>query len=69
MRKLTVLDWIALVLVIIGAIAWGLIGLMSFDFIATVFGKMSSLTRIIYDIVGLAGLYLIFVVANFSRKE
>lgn len=69
MEKLTVLDWIALILVIIGALAWGLIGLMSFDLVATVFGKMSSLTRIIYDIIGLAGLYLIFVVANFARKE
>ena len=52
------LDWTALTLVIIGAINWGLIGLFRFDLIATLFGGMeSAISRIIYVIVGLAGLY------------
>lgn len=51
-------DWTALTLVIIGAINWGLIGFFKFDLIATVFGGMDSwISRIIYAIVGIAGLY------------
>ncbi|MDR3240184.1 MAG: DUF378 domain-containing protein [Clostridiales bacterium] len=51
-------DWTALTLVIIGAINWGLVGLFKFDLIATLFGGMESwLSRIIYVLIGLAGLY------------
>jgi uncharacterized protein len=68
MKKLSVLDWIALVLVIIGAIYWGLIGLFNFDLLATIFGKMSLISRIIYDFIGLAGIYMIFAVGMFVKK-
>lgn len=53
------LDATALVLVIIGAINWGLIGFFQFDLIATIFGAMTTFGRIIYAIVGIAGLYSI----------
>ena len=69
MKKLTILDWVALVLVIVGAINWGLVGLFDFDLVAAIFGKMSIIARIVYDLVGLAGLYLIFVVGMMQRKE
>lgn len=52
-------DNTALTLVIIGAINWLLIGLFRFDLVAFLFGNMSWLSRIIYIVVGLAGLYLI----------
>lgn len=52
------LDFISLLLMIIGAINWGLIGFFQFDLVATLFGGMDSwLSRIIYALVGLAGLY------------
>jgi uncharacterized protein len=68
MKQLTVLDWIALVLVIIGAVNWGLVGLFNFDLVASVFGSLSILSRIVYDLVGLSGIYLIFVIGMFQRK-
>jgi uncharacterized membrane protein YuzA (DUF378 family) len=46
----------ALVLTIIGAINWGLIGLFSFDLVAAIFGTMSIWSRVIYTIVGVAGI-------------
>lgn len=46
----------ALVLTIIGAINWGLIGIFNFDLVATIFGDMTMFTRIIYTLVGIAGL-------------
>jgi uncharacterized membrane protein YuzA (DUF378 family) len=53
------LDSIALLFVVIGAINWGLIGLFRFDLVAALFGDMSSLSRIIYILVGICGLYAI----------
>lgn len=52
------LDYTALVLTIIGAINWGLIGLFRFDLVAFLFGNLSWLSRIIYVLVGICGLYL-----------
>ena len=53
------LDYTLLTLVIIGAINWGLIGFFRFDLVAFLFGDMSWLSRIIYAVVGIRGLYLI----------
>ena len=52
-------DNTALTLVIIGAVNWLLVGIFRFDLVAFLFGNLSWLSRIIYTIVGLCGLYLI----------
>ncbi len=52
-----VIDKIALVLIIIGAISWGLIGFFKFNLVDTIFGSMTVLTRIIYALVGVSGLW------------
>ena len=54
-----VLDYTILTFVVIGAINWGLIGFFDFDLVSTLFGQMSMLTRIIYALVGIGGLYAI----------
>ena len=53
-----VVELIALILVIIGALNWGLVGLFSLDLIALIFGSMTVVSRIAYVLVGLAGLYI-----------
>lgn len=53
------LDYTALTLAIIGAVNWGLIGFLDFNLVASIFGGMSWISRIIYGLVGLCGLYLI----------
>lgn len=53
------LDGTALTIAIIGAINWGLIGLFRFDLVAFIFGDMSWLSRIVYALVGLCGIYLL----------
>lgn len=50
-------DYIALCLVIIGAINWGLIGFLGFDLVRVIFGDMTFVSRVIYALVGIAGLY------------
>ena len=54
-----VINGIALTLVIIGAINWLLVGLFEFNLVDAIFGSLSILTRIIYIIVGIAGLWSI----------
>ena len=51
------MDTGALVLMIIGALNWGLIGLFKFDLVAAIFGSMSVVSRIVYTLVGLAGVW------------
>ena len=46
-----------LILIIIGAINWGLIGFFNFDLVSVIFGNMSMITRIIFAVVGIAGIY------------
>ncbi len=53
------LDYTILTVVIIGAVNWGLIGFFDFDLVSTLFGQMSLLSRIIYAVVGIGGLYAI----------
>ncbi len=55
------LDYTCLVLVIIGAINWGLVGFFRFDLVKFLFGDLTVLSRIIYAVIGIAGLYLISV--------
>ena len=52
-----VIDKIALVLIIIGAINWGIIALFNFDLVAAIFGDMSIISRIVYGLVGISGLW------------
>jgi uncharacterized membrane protein YuzA (DUF378 family) len=51
--------WIALVLVIVGAVNWGLVGVAQFDLVAALFGGQSAaLSRVVYTLVGVSGLAL-----------
>ncbi len=62
------LDRISLILVIIGALNWGSIGLFRFDIVAWIFGGQTApLSRIIYTVVALAGLWCISLL--FRRRE
>ena len=63
------LDYTALTLVIIGAVNWGLIGFFNLNLVALLFGSMSWLSRIIYGLVGLCGLYLLSFYGLFDHKE
>ena len=64
------LDSFALTIAIIGAVNWGLIGLFRFDLVAFLFGDMSWISRIVYTLVGISGLYLLtFFMKIFDNSE
>lgn len=68
MNNLNVIDWIALVLIVVGGLNWGLVGIFNFDLVATIFGAMSILSRIVYGLVGLSAIYVALVMSNYGRK-
>ncbi len=61
---------LALVLVIIGALNWLLVGLFKFDLVASIFGGSAAiLSRVVYTIIGLAGIYAIsFLFRNLHHE-
>lgn len=67
MEQLNSLDWITLVLVIIGALNWGLVGLLNFNVVTEIFGDMTTASRVVYTLVGLSGLYLAFAASSFRK--
>jgi len=60
----SVIDWIALVLVIVGAVNWGLVGIGDWNLVNMIFGSISWLETTVYVLVGLAGLWTIYYVAK-----
>ncbi len=68
MGDLNVLDWVALALVIVGALNWLLVGLFKFDLVAAIFGEESAMSRVVYSLVGVAGVYMIYLATMLGRK-
>jgi len=66
-RGLSVVSTIALVLLVVGGLNWALVGLFNFDLVATLFGPMSVLSRIVYVVVGVAALYALSLFPKMSR--
>ena len=64
-----VINYIALTIAIVGALNWGLVGVLSFDLVAFIFGEMSWLSRIVYTLVGLSGIYLITFYSQLETAE
>lgn len=67
--RMKALEWIPMVLLIIGGINWGLVGLFNFDLVAALFGDGSPLSRAIYVLVGLSALYSIYLGTKMSSQR
>lgn len=67
-KELNVYDWIAFVLVVVGALNWGLVGALNFNLVSTLFGDMSMISRIVYILVGLGSIYTAINLVNYCRK-
>ena len=60
MLKLNKGGWVALIVLMVGGLNWGLIGFFDFNLVAAIFGDMTRLSRVIYSLVGLAAMYTVF---------
>ncbi len=61
-------DYITLTLTIIGAIVWGIIGLFQFNVVSFIFGEGSWFSRLIYDLVGISGIYLLSMYGRIKQS-
>lgn len=70
MYKFNLFDKISLILVIIGAINWGLLGLFNFNLVSTIFGEPANfVSRLIYILVGVSGTYLILLLLRIKKNS
>ncbi|MDQ5938753.1 MAG: uncharacterized protein QG603_45 [Patescibacteria group bacterium] len=68
MNKLNILDWIFIILLVVGGLNWGLVGFLQFDLVATIFGEASVLSRIVYSLVGVSALYVLLTSGKLAKK-
>lgn len=67
MKRLNTWEWVALVLIIVGALNWGLIGLFGYNLVEVIFGLNTLATKLVYVLVGLAGAYELYVLVRNRR--
>ncbi len=58
MGNRSTVDWIAMILVLIGGLNWGLVGAFEFNLVDTVLGEMSMVSRVVYVLVGISAIYI-----------
>jgi uncharacterized protein len=69
MKSLTVLDWVAVLLLVIGGVNWGLVGLFQYDLVAALFGGTATMvSRVVYTLVGLSAVYVLVISAQLTKK-
>lgn len=69
MKKMNALDWITMILIIIGGLNWGLVGFFNFDLVKTIFGDMTIISRIVYALVGLSAVYALLSIPGMKKQE
>ncbi len=67
--KMNALDWVAMVLMIVGGLNWGLVGQFDFNLVAALFGSQTPLSRIVYVLVGLSALYSIYTASKMAASR
>lgn len=63
------LKLITQILVIVGALNWGLVGIFSFDLVAAIFGDMSAVSRLVYSLVGISAVYQLLTIKSFTAQS
>ena len=63
------LEWVAMILMIVGGINWGLVGVFDFNLVSALFGEQTPLSRLVYAVVGLASLYGIYYLSKMAARK
>lgn len=67
-RTLNAVDWVAMVLLIVGGINWGLIGLFGFDLVIALFGE-TQISGLVYTLVGISALWCIYTLTKLAARQ
>ncbi len=65
--KMKEVDWVAYILIILGALNWGLIGAFRLDLVQTVLGTSPGLVQLVYILIGLGGLYSLYKMSSMKK--
>ena len=68
-NALSVIDWIAMILMIVGGLVWGMVGIFEVNPVNIALGEQAPLARLVYALVGLASLYGIYLVAKLAQRS
>lgn len=68
MNKLNAIDWVAVILLAVGGLNWGLVGIFNFDLVAAIFGDMSVISRIVYTVVGVCAVYVLAISSKLGKS-
>jgi uncharacterized protein len=63
------IDWVALLLLVVGGLNWLLVGAFEFDLVAAIFGEMSAASRIVYVLVGLSAIWVLVKSLSMRRVD
>lgn len=69
MKNLNAFDWVALLLLVVGGVNWGMISMFDVDLVSSVFGDMTMLTRVVYGLVGLSALYTVYILSVKTQED
>ncbi len=67
MGKLNLIDWIAIVLVLIGALNWGLVGIFNFNIVSTILKDRSILCVVMYGLIGVSSIYVALILNKLTK--
>ncbi len=67
--RLSAIDWLAFVLLLVGSINWGLVGVLNFDLVAAIFGTMTPAARVVYSLVGLSAVWSVVFAGRYAMKR
>ena len=68
-KQMKALEWIPMLLLAVGGLNWGLVGLFNFNLVSFLFGEMTTLTRLVYVVVGLCALYSLYLSSRISSRN
>jgi hypothetical protein len=68
MKVMGTMGWIVWLLVVIGALNWGLVGFFDWNLVTAIFGDMTTASRVVYALVGLGGVYMLVAALMPSEK-
>lgn len=67
--KINAMDYVAMVLVIVGGLNWGLVGVFKYNLVDSIFGEGSALARIVYALVGLSAVYMVYTLSKLAGNK
>ncbi len=68
MQKMSGLDMVGFILLVVGGVNWGLVGFFDYNLVDMIFGVGSTITRVVYSLVGLSALWMLYMSSKMGKS-